>query len=127
MTVLITGTSGSGKTVEILKRISERKRGYMVCMNRDEVDRVMRTIRGLGIDVPMPITFDQVMRRDFNSRGVRELWFDNLDILVSRLLAEKLAGCPIAGVSLGCASDWFSEIKDLGARPPCSTKTERAF
>ena len=83
MKILLSGMR-CGKTTEAIK-LSAKKFAYIVCMNMEEVDRVSRMARDMGLDIPQPITFFDLIQRRYYGEGIKGFIIDNADVLLQRL------------------------------------------
>jgi hypothetical protein len=73
-----------GKTDALIRQCAKAN-GYIVVQNRKLAGEVSDRARVLGCDLNFPITFDEFLSGAFDGRGVRELFIDDLDVLVARL------------------------------------------
>ena len=80
----IAGGRQTGKTMELIK-LSAEGWYYIVCHSRQEAHRVYGKAIEMGLDIPLPITYDEFLGRQYHSRGVRGFLIDNADMLLSRL------------------------------------------
>ena len=73
-----------GKTTELIKMAHERG-GYIVCLNRTEAQRVFEHAMELGMLIRLPITFHEFLRGDYRTKGVSEVYIDNLEIALAQM------------------------------------------
>ncbi len=94
MQLVIKGLA-EGKTTELIKLCHGDNGSYMVCVNRRTADQVFKMAIELGMKIPLPITFDDLLKSNYDGRNITGLYVDNLDILI-----EVLARVPIRAVSI---------------------------
>lgn len=75
---------GGGKTIELIKQCAD-KGGYIVVHSRDAATYVQKAAEELGLKIPFPITYDELMKGQLHGRHCSPLWIDNVDILLRRL------------------------------------------
>lgn len=76
---------GAGKTTEAIKLAAERF-AYIVCSSHREAHRIAKQARTMGLDIPFPCTFDELLRGEFcHGGGVRAFIVDNVDLLLQQL------------------------------------------
>ncbi len=68
----------SGKTTACIEQCV-RLGGYIVCFNRREADRVHDLAIGLGMHIPLPITFREFLDGKYHAMGVRRFHIDNAE------------------------------------------------
>lgn len=83
MQVICRGRQG-GKTIEAIK-LAAKTWSYIVCVNRQEADRVFNVSQGLGIDIPNPITIKDFIGKQYYARGIRGFIIDNADMCLQSL------------------------------------------
>lgn len=85
----------SGKTTQLIKE-SHDKWLYIVCINREAADWTFDyAIHKLGIDIPNPITFDDLVKGKFCARGIKGFLIDDFDLMIEQLLNRISRGVPI--------------------------------
>lgn len=84
-----------GKT-ETLIRLCAEQGGYMVVLNQKEAHRVAERARELDLTIPFPLTFDELLKGQFNATNCSPLWIDNVD----ELLLHLARGATIGAASL---------------------------
>lgn len=93
---IIIGGKRSGKTTEIIK-LSAKTGRYILVSNHNEAANLVKLARELGLNVPYPITVQEVVSDKLKGSSIRRdgLYVDNaLDIL------EKIIAVPIVGASI---------------------------
>lgn len=81
---VITKDRGAGKTTDLIYKASGRK-GYIVCLDLREARRVVEVAESMDIEINFPLTFDEFIEGRFSGRGCKELFIDNLDMMLNRL------------------------------------------
>lgn len=81
---IICRPSGSGKTSELIKQCA-KKGGYIVCFNIEEADRVYEISNSMNVTIPFPITFEEFIRGQFFSSGVKMVYIDNIDLCLQTI------------------------------------------
>jgi len=93
--IIICSPRASGKTTKLLK-IAQENRSYIVCRDRNEVSRLWGMILEREIDLPMPITMDELITGQFHPAGVKSIVVDNAEVVI-----EKLArGAQVKAISI---------------------------
>ena len=73
-----------GKTVEAI-RLAAKTWSYIVCINRKEADRVFDVAQKLGIDIPNPITIEDLIGKRYYAKGIRGFIIDTADMCLQFL------------------------------------------
>lgn len=81
---VILGDRQTGKTTDLIKLAAERG-GYIVCHTENEAHRVFREAYDQGYEITHPITFADLLNGHFYAKGIRELYIDNADMLLSTI------------------------------------------
>jgi ABC-type Mn2+/Zn2+ transport system ATPase subunit len=89
----ITGPRGGGKTIALIRLCAEQG-GYIVCQSHQAARRIQQMAQEMGLNIPFPITFEDLLEKRLNGRGCSPLHVDNADLLVSLI-------CRNAGAQLG--------------------------
>ena len=84
-----------GKTSEAIKLAAENF-SYIVCHNRQETDRIFRVAQNLEVDIPHPITFDDLLCKRYYGAGVKGFIIDNAD----HLLQQLCNGVELKGITM---------------------------
>lgn len=74
----------SGKTIWCIEKAFECD-AYMVCMNRDEASRVFKLAEEIGKPIRFPITYEELIRRQYYGRGCKAFVIDNSNLLIQYL------------------------------------------
>ncbi len=81
MPTLIVGGRGSGKTTKCIQLAAENH-AYIICRSYEESGRIYRYATELNLDIPFPISYDEFIRGEFCSRGIKSFIIDDVDDLV---------------------------------------------
>ena len=74
---------GAGKTTKLIE-LADGYDGYIVCIDRKEVDRVSKEAEKFKKKINQPITFDEFIQRQYGF-GVKKFHIDNADMLLQRI------------------------------------------
>ena len=85
MPEIIVRARGCGKTVELIKRCASSG-GYIACFSREEAQRIVSVAESLGYKIPYPLTFSEVLNKEYYPPGVKKLHIDNADYLLQMFL-----------------------------------------
>jgi hypothetical protein len=83
-----------GKTTELIKLAAE-KFAYIICINKQEVDRVWHQAEQMGLDIPFPLTIDQLGSRD-RSQQVNGYLVDNAELILQQIVGHR----PLLAISI---------------------------
>ena len=83
-----------GKTTDLVKLAAEEFL-YVVCPDQAQVFYVARMARDMGLDIPVPLTWEDFTEGTYNGRGVRGFVIDNLDMCI-----QQMTTVPVRAVSL---------------------------
>jgi hypothetical protein len=111
MQIICRGRRG-GKTVEAI-RLAAKTWSYIVCINRKEADRVFDVAQKLGIDIPNPITIEDLIGKRYCAKGIRGFIIDNADKCL-----QSLTPVPIKAITVTEGWDvlWESVKKAIKAK-----------
>lgn len=87
--------SGKGKTVDCIKECEKIKKSIIVCFSLQEAGRVADTARELGINIPMPITFDEAL--SLKNSYYEYFIIDNIDMILQEFLPRKIHAITMTG------------------------------
>lgn len=85
-----------GKTTELI-RISAETGAYIVCHSFDEAHRIFEYARILGLDIPLPFTYDEFKRGQY--AGHLKLLLDNVEDYISDLNKSDILAVTITDLS----------------------------
>lgn len=99
---VIIGPKGSGKTTKLIK-ICAKEGGYIVCQHQQEAHRIFQIARDMGCVIPLPITYDEFLRREYYGPGVRTIYVDNVDMLIQTM--ASMGGVRVNAITLTKSND----------------------
>ena len=67
------------RTTELIKRCGEYRYALIVCPTKKQADYVFKMSLGMGVNIPMPITFRDFIEGGFFSPNIDAFLIDNLD------------------------------------------------
>lgn len=94
MAEMIVRDRQAGKTTDLI-RLAAENFAYIVCPNRQQATQIARQARGLGLNIPFPLTADEFVRGEFYGLGIRGFLFDNLD----QIMQQMAHGVPVIAAS----------------------------
>lgn len=92
---IISRPRGGGKTTELI-RISAENFSYIVVDSRRRAAAVFHQAKDMGLDIPFPITYDELINGDFYGKGIAAFLIDDIDQLVQRLAR----GVPVRAITI---------------------------
>jgi hypothetical protein len=92
---IICKSRAAGKTTEAIK-VSAATGSYIVCLGREEAHRIFNRALELKIQIPFPMTFNELLTRRFYPPEVRGLVIDQADTLLTFIAR----GIPITAITL---------------------------
>ena len=91
---VILGHRQTGKTVKLI-RMSAKTNTYIVASSQQEASRIFRKAKELGLNIPLPITFNEFISHGYYGKGINGFLIDNADYLL-----RSLSTVPILAVSM---------------------------
>jgi hypothetical protein len=85
---------GKGKTTELIKKSAESG-DYIVCHQLAEVNRIQMEARRMGLRIPLPITYDEFLKKRYHSKGISGFLIDNADMFL-----QSLSDVPINNITV---------------------------
>lgn len=86
---IIVGERRSGKTTKLIEMCAKQG-GYIVCINRHEAQRVLAEAKGMGLKIPLPITFTDIRNQRYCVGGVKKLYLDNAELFLGSLVSVPI-------------------------------------
>lgn len=84
---VIIGSNGSGKTCELIKMSAET--GYhIVCKNKKEAYRIWRYVIDNKISMPFPLTFSELISKEYYAPGIKGILIDGIDYLLYTIIND---------------------------------------
>lgn len=75
---------GKGKTTELIKKSAEFGY-YIVCQRLAEANRIQAEAQDMGLQIPLPITYDEFLKKKYYEKGISGFLIDNVDIFLQSL------------------------------------------
>lgn len=94
MKVIVAGRQ-QGKTTGLISLAAEGFL-YVVVPDHQQARLAAKMAEDMGLDIPLPLTWEEFERGQYHSRGIGGFVIDNLDMCVQRMAR----GVPIRAVSL---------------------------
>jgi hypothetical protein len=85
----------TGKTTELIE-IASQEGGYIVCHNREEAYKILKTAEEIGKQIPFPITYDEYLNGSFCGKNIEAFYIDNVELLLSMIAR----GVPVNAISV---------------------------
>lgn len=85
---------GKGKTTELIKKSAESG-DYIVCSRHDEANRIQAEAQDKGFKIPLPITYDEFLKKRYYEKGIRGFLIDNADMFL-----QSLSNVPINSITV---------------------------
>lgn len=95
-----------GKTTELIKRCAENG-GYIVSATQSRAQFVFRMARDLGYKIPYPLTFDELLDKQYYAKGVRKIYIDDAMDLIQKITS----GLEVEAVAIDDLTDMIAKIK----------------
>jgi hypothetical protein len=76
-----------GKTTDLIKYAAENF-NYIVCNSIKEVERVARLAKELKLDIPYPVTYDEVLCGRYYGRGIKGFAIDNAEQFIQAAVKD---------------------------------------
>lgn len=83
---IIAGGRSSGKTTELVK-ISNKEWKYIICSDKSRVGNIIRTAEKLGLDIPFPITVDEL---PLNGRFIKSVLIDDIEDVLKLIIRKNI-------------------------------------
>ena len=100
---------GQGKTTELIRACAANdKYGLIVCASMPECARVFQVAQDMGLDIPLPITYEQFIKQRYAGRRIDCFYIDNADLLLQSLSR----GVVIEAVSITGSEDVVQKTED---------------
>lgn len=85
----ITGGRQTGKTTKAIE-IAAEKFAYIVCRSQPDAFRIAERAREMGLDIPFPITYDEVLQGRARSTGIQGYVYDDARDFLQRLSSRPV-------------------------------------
>jgi len=80
---------GMGKTTELIKQSSKEWK-YIVCHSHKEATRIQEQARRINVEIPLPITYQEFLEKQYYGKGIKGFIIDNADMLLQSLSPVKI-------------------------------------
>lgn len=84
----------TGKTTELIK-LSATHQFYIVCHSIQEANGILEQARGMGLNIPAPITYDDFINKNYYGKGIRGFLIDNAEYLL-----QQMTRVPIMAITI---------------------------
>lgn len=102
----------TGKTTELIKRCAENG-GYIVSATQKRAKLVFEMALEIGCKIPYPLTFDELLEKQYYAKGIRKIYIDDAMELI-RKIARELS---VEAVAIDDLSDVIEEVKKHNNEP----------
>lgn len=85
---------GEGKTTELIK-LSATHQAYIVCCSIQEANRILKQARDMGLNIPMPITYDDFIEKKYYGKYIKGFLIDNAEHLL-----QQMTKVPITDITI---------------------------
>lgn len=86
MKVILSGVR-SGKTTKAIK-IAAKNDLYIVCHSLGECSRIAQQAKDAGLNIRFPVTFEELIRKQYYAKGIKGIVIDNVDMLLQKLVPD---------------------------------------
>lgn len=95
-----------GKTTELIKRCDENG-GYIVCATSMRARHAYEMAKDLGYKIPYPLTFDELLERQYYAKGAKKIYIDDAMELIQKIAS----GLEVEAVAIDDLSDMIEKMK----------------
>jgi len=85
---------GKGKTTELIKKSAESG-DYIVCDRLHEANRIQVKAQSMGLQIPLPITYNEFLKKGYYGKGISGFLIDNADMFL-----QSLSKVPINSITV---------------------------
>ena len=78
---VIYGGNASGKTTKLIKERAKTG-GYIICRDQREVHRVAEQAKKLNLEIPFPMTFEELINKRYCGKNIPNFCIDNAAMLL---------------------------------------------
>jgi hypothetical protein len=93
---IIVAPRRAGKTTQLIKQCAQYKYALIVCNNRRMCEWTFTHAKEIGVDIPMPITYDELMRGVYRGKNIDAFLLDNAEIFLRSLTSSV----PIVAIAM---------------------------
>ncbi len=87
---VIIGKRRSGKTTKLIRRCAEEG-GTIVCLNQNDATRIADMARGMELQIPLPITYNEFRNGEYYGAGIKLFHMDNVEMFLQSLTPVRIA------------------------------------
>ncbi|MCT3673590.1 hypothetical protein HZQ94_10370 [Elizabethkingia anophelis] len=91
---IILSDRNTGKTNQLIK-LSAVTGNYIVCSTKHQAGNLHMIAKNIGYNIPLPITYDEFIRREYYSQGIRGFLIDDAELFL-----QSLSHVPINVITL---------------------------
>lgn len=85
---------GKGKTTKLIKKSAETG-DYIVCHSLDEANRIQAEAQEMGLQIPLPITYNEFLKKLYYGKVISGFLIDNADVFL-----QSLSNVPINSITV---------------------------
>lgn len=89
-----------GKTTKLIQLAAQGRYKLIVCGSLVEAHQIFKSAQDLGLNIPMPITYNELIRRKYAGKNIESFLFDNVDLFLQTLTSVKIEAISVTGESL---------------------------
>lgn len=94
---IIIGGRGSGRTTELIKACAADPGSIIVCSTEIMASYIANTAKQMDLDIPKPISFNDLTNGHMRGRKITGCYFDNLEAILQTMVTK---GIPVRYVSV---------------------------
>lgn len=91
---IITKKKFGGKTHELIV-MSAISGDYIVCKSIHDASEIQSRAIDMGLHIPLPITYDEFIEKQYSGRNIKGFLIDNVDVLL-----DYISKIPISAITL---------------------------
>jgi len=78
-----------GKTLELIKN-ADNFNGYIICSSKEECSRVANLAREIGCKIHFPISYIEIMNKQYYGKNIKCFHFDDVDYFLQRYITPNV-------------------------------------
>ena len=98
---IITGKRRTGKTTKLIQE-NAACGGYIVCRSKGEARRIATQAKAMGLIIPLPLTYEELLSKQYYGKGVARFWIDNANDLLRHICSPV----PLAGITIDVEGEY---------------------
>ena len=87
-------SKGKGKTTKLIQKSAETG-NYIVCYSLDEANSIQVFAQDMGLKIPLPITYDEFLNKQYYGKDINGFLIDNADMFL-----QSLSNVPINSITV---------------------------